>query len=363
MKGMIVVMKKFLCALIAVSCSAAMLSACSGNSGKVTLNVYNWGEYISDGTDGGLDVISEFEKKYPEIRVNYTKFDQNESMYAKIKSGGGKYDVVIPSDYMINRMIKENMLEKLDYGNIPNYKNIMKDFKSSGWDYDEKFEYSVPYTWGTVGIVYNKKMVTKPVDSWDILWDGDYSGKILMFDNPRDAFGIAAKKLGYSQNTTDKAQIEACAQALKQQKPLVQAYVMDQVFDKMISGEAAVAPYYAGDAVTMIKENPDLDFVIPKEGSNKFVDAMVVPAGTQHKKEAETFINFMCEREVAKANIEYINYSTPLTDVKNALDDEVKNNRIIYPDSKTLKNCEVFKYLPEEINKMLDSLWIEVKAS
>lgn len=358
-------MKKMLALFVAAVCMLTVFSGCSSESGSgtVTINVYNWGEYISDGTDDSLDVIDEFEKQYPNIKVNYTTFDQNESMYAKIKSGGGNYDVVIPSDYMVNRMIDEGMLEKLDYSNIPNYENIMEEFKSSSWDYDEKYEYSVPYTWGTVGIIYNKTMVTKTVDSWDILWDSDYSGKILMFDNPRDAFGIAAKKLGYSQNTTDKDEINACAEILKEQKPLVQAYVMDQVFDKMISGEAAVAPYYAGDAVTMIEENPDLEFVIPKEGSNKFVDAMVIPSGLQHKAEAETFINFMCSKEIAKANIEYINYSTPLSNVKDALDDEVKNNKIIYPDSGTLKNCEVFKYLPEEINTMMDTLWTEIKAS
>lgn len=357
-------MKKFISLFLAALTAVLVFTSCSSNAeGTVTINVYNWGEYISDGSEGTMDVIEEFEKAYPNIKVNYSTFDQNESMYAKIKSGGASYDVVIPSDYMINRMINEDMLEKLDYNNIPNYQNIMEELRVGKCDYDENHEYSVPYTWGTVGIIYNTKMVTKPVDSWDILWDSDYEDKILMFDNPRDAFGIAAKKLGYSQNTTDEAEIRACADALKEQNKVVQAYVMDQVFDKMESGEAAIAPYYAGDAVTLMESNPDLAFAIPKEGTNRFVDAMVIPKGTQHKKEAETFINFLCSKDIAKANIEYICYATPLQDVKDALDDETKNNKIIYPDEKTLSNCEFFKYLPEETNRLMDSLWIEVKAS
>lgn len=361
-------MKKIISLLFAALVAAMIFVSCgtsgsAGNGETVTINVYNWGENISDGTDGSLDVIDEFEKRYPNIKVNYTTYETNEAMYAKIKSGGGKYDVVIPSDYMINRMIEEDMLEKLDFDNIPNYENIMDSFKDDSWSYDPDHEYSVPYTWGTVGILYNKAKVNKTVDSWDILWDEDYKGQILMFDNSRDAFGVAAKKLGYSQNTTDEKELNACADELKKQKDVVQAYVMDQIFDKMINGEAAIAPYYAGDALTIIDSNPDIEYVIPKEGSNKFVDAMVIPKGTEHKKEAETFINFMCETDIALENINYINYSTPLKTVYDELDEERRNNKVAYPDEASLVNCEEFKNLPKDVNTLIENLWIQVKAS
>ncbi len=348
----------FLLSAVMLFTVAAAFSSC-GSSGeeKAVLRVYNWGEYISDGSEDSLDVIEAFEEEY-NVEVIYDIYATNEEMYTKIKSGAVDYDIVIPSDYMISRMIEEDMLEKLNFDNIPNAQYIMDDFKNT--DYDPNGEYSVPYTWGTVGIVYNKTMVSEVPDSWNALWDEQYAGNILMFSNSRDAFGIAQKLLGYSQNTTDEAEIRACADLLKEQKSVLQTYVMDEIFDKMEIGEAALAPYYAGDAVTMMAENEDLNFVVPNEGSNVFIDAMCVVKGSEQKELAEKFINFMCETEIGKANIEYICYSTPLQNVYNALDEETKNNPIIYPDEELLSRCESFVNLPEETNLLIQDLWNEI---
>lgn len=327
---------------------------------KTVLKVYNWGEYISNGSDNSLNVIAEFEARNKDISVEYTTYATNEEMYAKIASGSADYDIIIPSDYMIAKMIKENMLSKLNFDNIPNYKNINKQFKHL--EYDPKNEYTVPYTWGTVGIVYNKTKVTEPVDSWRILWDPKYTNDILMFDNSRDSYGIALKMLGFSQNTTNKAELDKATEVLKEQKMLVQAYVMDEIFSKMPNGEAALAPYYAGDALTMINDNPDLDFVVPKEGTNRFVDCMVVLKSSKNKEAAEKFINFMLEPDIAKANIEFIGYSTPLDNVRNMLDDEIKNSHVSYPPDEILGKCDTFINLPTETNVYMQEGWIDVKA-
>lgn len=350
-------MKKILAVLLSLV-MVLSLTACGGEK-KPVLKVYNWGEYISDGSDDTLDTIKAFEEKY-DVKVQYDLFSTNEEMYTKIKSGSVSYDVVIPSDYMISRMIKENMLEKLNFENIPNTEYIMDSFKNPA--YDPNGEYTVPYTWGTVGLVYNKTMVDGELDSWNALWDEKYKDNILMFLNSRDAFGIAEKLLGYSQNTTDEKEIRECADLLKTQKAVLQTYVMDEIFDKMEIGEAAVAPYYAGDAVTMISENPDLAFVVPKEGSNVFIDAMCIPKGSANKDLAELFINFMCETEIGKANIEKICYSTPLSNVYDALPDETKNNSIIYPSEEILAKCESFINLPDETNLLMQDLWNEIIA-
>lgn len=301
-------------------------SAVSAVDDTVYLRVYNWGEYVSNGEDGTLDTIKEFERRFPHIKVDYTTYATNEELYAKLKSGAASYDVIFPSDYMISRMIEEDMLVKLNFDNIPNFSDVMDSFKNL--EYDPTNEYSVPYTWGTVGIVYNTTMVEEAPTSWEALWDPAYTNQILMFNNSRDAFGIALKKLGYSQNTTEKAKLDEAAEELKEQKSVLQAYVMDEIFDKMQSGEAALAPYYAGDALTMIADNPDLAFVIPEEGTNRFVDAMVIPKGVRYQKEAEQFINFMLETDIAMANIEYLGYSTPQQSVYDQLDEEIIHNGV-----------------------------------
>ena len=326
---------------------------------NITLNVFNWGLYISDGSDESKDVIADFEE-LTGIKVNYTTYDTNETMYAKIKSGGADYDVIVPSDYMIGKMAQEDMLEKLDLNNIPNLAKIGESYK--GLSYDVNGEYSVPYTWGVVGLIYNTTMVEGEIDSWNALWDEKYADNVLMFNNSRDAFAIAAKKLGMSLNPSSAEDVALIAEELKLQKSGVQAYVMDEIFDKMIGGEAAIAPYYAGDAITMINDNPDLAFAIPKEGTNYFVDAMCIPKGTANKAAAEMFINYMCETEVALANCEYIGYSTPQVEAADLLPEELKNSPIMYPSAEQLANTEVFSSLPEEINLEMDAAWSEMKA-
>lgn len=328
---------------------------------KPTLRIFNWGEYISNGDDDSRNLIQEFRDLNPDINVEYSTYATNEEMYTKIASGSANYDIVIPSDYMIGKMIEEGMLAKLDFDNIPNYQYIDEQFRHL--EYDPEGAYSVPYTWGTVGIVYNTTMVTEPVDSWDILWDEKYAGQILMFDNVRDAYGIAMKKLGYSQNTTDRTKIDEATAILSQQKPFVQAYVMDQIFQKMPNGEAALAPYYAGDFYTMQQDNPDLNFVVPKEGSNLFVDAMCILESSEHKDLAARFINFMCDPDVALANIEFIGYSTPMTAVREQLDPALRDSEISYPSDDVLENCDTFITLDVETNAYYQDAWTEVKTS
>ena len=322
---------------------------------NVSINVYNWGEYMS------LDVKKEFEA-LTGIQVNYSTFASNEELYAKMKSGAADYDIIIPSDYMIARMIEEDMIEPLDFSLIPNTKYIDEDFLNM--DYDPDNAYSVPYTWGVVGIVYNRTMVDEndPIDSWEILWDEKYLGQILMFDNSRDAFAIAMKKLGYSLNTTDEKEIREATEELKKQKPVVQAYVMDEIFDKMGGGEAVFAPYYAGDALTMMSENEDLAFSIPKEGTNRFVDAICIPKGAKNREAAHMFINFLQEPQIALANCEYIGYSTPNTGAFALLDDETRNNPVAYPPADVLAKTESFKNLPKAANKLMDECWTQIKS-
>ena len=322
------------------------------------INVYNWGEYISDGAEDTLNVIQAFED-VTGIQVNYTMYDSNEDMYAKMKSGGASYDVVFPSDYMIARMIEEGMLQTIDFANVPNYSYISEDFKDLYFDPDNA--YSVPYTGGMVGLIYNTTMVEGTPDSWEIMWDEAYSGQILMFNNPRDAFGIAQFLLGQSVNTTDAAEWQAAADKLIAQKPVVQSYVMDEVFDKMESGEAAIAAYYGGDYLTMADINPDLAFVYPKEGTNIFVDSMCIPANANNKAAAELFINFMCEPEIALANAEYLCYLCPHTAV---LEDErytLRGNEVLYPQQEV--KTEYFYNLDRDTQDLLSRLWEQVKLA
>lgn len=324
----------------------------------VTLNVYNWGEYISNGTDGTVDVNAEFTRRTG-IKVNYTTFDSNESLYSKLAGGGADYDIIIPSDYMISKLISKNMLAEINYDNIPNYQYIDEQFKDSV--YDPGGKYSVPYSWGVVGIFYNKEFVNEDDIDWDILWNSDYSGKILMFDNPRDAFAIAQIRLGQSLNSTDPDEWQAAAELLKEQKPLVQGYYMDQIFNKMESGEAWLAPYYAGDAAILVDSSDNIGFVVPESGSNFFVDGICIPATSTHKREAEEYINFLCDPEIAGANMNYVGYSTPETAAKEYMDEAVVNDPIHYPSDEILANTEAFANLPEDISKLADTLWAEVK--
>ena len=323
-----------------------------------SLNVYNWGEYISDGADGTLDVNKEFEERYG-IKVNYTNYESNENMYNKLKSGGANYDVIIPSDYMIAKLIEEEMLAELDFSNIPNAKYILD--KYTGLYYDPEDKYTVPYTVGMVGLIYNTTMVEGTPDSWSIMWDEQYAGKILMFNNPRDAFGIAQFLLGQSINTTDLKEWDAAVAKLKEQNPLVSSYVMDEVFNKMENGEAAIAPYYAGDFLTMYDINPDLAFCYPKEGVNFFVDAMCVPKSAENKEAAELYINFMCEEEIAVANANYVCYASPHALVLESDDYDLKGDPILYPAEEDMPKTEIFENLDYDTQQYMSMLWNELK--
>ncbi len=353
-------MKKCVSLLLALALFAmgSLSASAEEYDPNVTLNVYNWGEYIANGTDGSLDVNAEFTRRTG-IQVNYTTFDSNESLYSKLAGGGADYDIIIPSDYMVARLIAEDRLAPLDFGNIPNFQYIDEQFRDPV--YDPGSRYSVPYTWNIVGLFYNKEHVEKEVDSWEILWDPDYAGKILMFDNPRDAFAIAQFRLGQSLNTPDPEDWKEAAALLKEQKPLLQGYYMDQVFDKMENGEAWLAPYYAGDAAILVDNNDNIGFAVPKEGTNAFVDAICIPATSSHRREAEEYINFLCDPEIAGANMDYVGYSTPETAAKEYIDPEMVESPIHYPDEATMKNTEMFTNLPEDTSKLVDTLWAEVK--
>ena len=352
-------MKKLLSLLLCLLLVVSMLPI-HARAAENEITVYNWGQYISDGTDDSMDVIAEFEKATG-IKVHYMTFDSNESMYTKLKTGGASYDVIIPSDYMIAKLIEEDMLEPLDFSNIPNYAYIDEAFRNQA--YDPENTYSVPYTWGTVGLIYNTRYVSdEDAESWSCLWNSKYAGKLLMFDNPRDAFAIAQSMLGYSLNTEDFNELKNCADLLAQQQPVLQAYVMDQIFAKMQRGEAWAAPYYAGDSLTMVEENPDLAFSHPKEGYNIFIDAMCIPKGCKNKAGAEAFINFLCDPEISAANLDYIGYSTPETAAKEYLDEEVTTSPVAYPDDETLARSESFAALSVEATQSMNDLWLSVKT-
>ena len=325
----------------------------------ITLNVYNNGLYISDGSDESINVLSAFEE-LTGIKVNYTTYDSNESLYAKLKSGGVSYDVIFPSDYMVAKMIAEGMLKPLNYDNIPNFQKIDAEYRNP--DYDPQNAYTVPYMLCTTGIIYNTTMVDKAPTSWADLWDEQYAGNILMFNNSRDAYAIAAFKSGHDINPQSTEEVDEVVKELKAQKPLVQAYVMDEIFDKMIGGEAAVGVYYSGDAITMIDDNPDLAWVFPEEGSVLSVDCMAIPATSEHQEAAEMFINFMCETDIGKANAEYIGYTTPMESVREVLDEDLRDSEIAYPPEELAAKERVFTALSDDVNSELDVKWSEMKS-
>lgn len=340
--------------------SAAPFASASKASEPVTINVYNWGMYMADGSDGSLDVNKAFTEATG-IQVNYMTFDSNETMYTRLKAGGTNYDVIIPSDYMIARLIEEDMLEPLDFTEIPNYQYIDEAFRNTA--YDPQNLYSVPYTWGTVGLIYNTQFVTEEdVSSWNLMWDERYAGKILMFDNPRDSFAIAELLAGYDINTEDEGELRDAAELLKQQKPLVQTYVMDQIFDTMVREEAWIGAYYAGDYLTMAEENENLAFCYPKEGFNMFIDAMCIPKGAANKEAAQAYINFLCSPEISGQNMEYLGYSTPISEAKAFMSPEAVENKIAYPDADTLSRGSSFQNLSAETNQQMENLWLEVKT-
>lgn len=326
----------------------------SGENGEVI--VYNWGEYIDP------DTITMFEEETG-IKVVYDEYETNEIMYPKVEAGATAYDVLCPSDYMIQKLIENDLLQEINFDNIPNVKNIGQQYFDQSQEFDPENKYSVPYCFGTVGILYNKTMVDDPVDSWSILWDEKYADNILMQDSVRDAFMVALKLKGYSMNTLDEGELNEAKQILIDQKPLVQAYVIDQVRDKMIGNEAAIGVIYSGEAIFTQRENADLEYVIPKEGTNVWIDSWVIPKNAPNKENAEKFIDFMCREDVALKNFEYITYSTP-NDAARALieDEDIKNSKIAFPDFSQYNNLETFHYLGADGDALYNELWKEVKA-
>ncbi len=350
-------MKKLLCFVLLPVFGLSLLTGCgksSAENGEVI--VYNWGEYIDPET------LSLFEEETG-IKVVYDEYDTNETMYPKVEAGASAYDVICPSDYMIQKMIDNDLLAEINLDNIPNIKNIGQQYLEQSKEFDPENKYSVPYCFGTVGILYNKTMVSDPIDSWAVLWDEQYADNILMQDSVRDAFMVALKLNGYSMNTLNEAELQAAKNSLIEQKPLVQAYVIDQVRDKMIGDEAAIGVIYSGEAIYTQRENENLEYVIPKEGTNVWIDSWVIPKNAPNKENAEKFIDFMCRGDIALKNFEYITYSTPNTAAQELIEDEdIKNSKIAFPDFSQYENLETFQYLGSDGDALYNSLWKEVKS-
>ena len=326
-------------------------------SGTEQVIIYNWGEYIDP------EVLDMFEEETG-IQVIYEEFETNEIMYPKIQSGAIAYDLVCPSDYMIQKMIQNDLLQPLNFDNIPNAKNIGQVYYEKSRQFDPDNQYSIPYCWGTVGILYNTKMVEEPIDSWTVLWDTQYKDNILMQDSVRDAFAVALKTLGYSLNSTSIHELTQAKDLLVQQKPLVQAYVIDQVRDKMIGNEAAIGVIYSGEAIYTQTENPDLAYVVPKEGPNMWIDSWVMPKNAPNKENAEKFLDFLCRPEIALMNFEYITYSTPNEKARELIEDPaIRNSEIAFPGDSILSRCETFTYLGEDADEVYNQLWREVKSN
>ncbi len=355
-------MKKLFAMALVLSLTAGLLTGCvysrdspGGDTGSNVVNVYNWGEYIDE------SVLKDFEAATG-IKVNYQMYDSNETMYSKIAGGGANYDVVIPSDYMVARLIEEDLVAPLNFDNIPNFADIDPALKNPA--YDPENLYSVPYMWGLMGVIYNTKAVDEAdLGSWDLLWNEKYAGDILMIDNSRDAIGIALKRLGYSYNTTDEAQVRQAVDLLVEQWPIVQAYVMDDIFQKLEGANAYAGTYYYGDYLTMYENNPDLGFYIPEEGTNIYVDAMCILKDAPNKENAEAFINYMCSTQAGLKNCEAIWYSSPLLSVREELDPEIADDPYAYPNADIMTKCESYAGLPQNILDLYDSEWIRLKTT
>lgn len=350
--------KSIVLACIAITGAATLCGCGSSKSTNGEVIVYNWGEYIDP------EVLELFEEETG-IKVVYDEFETNETMYPKIEAGASQYDLVCPSDYMIDKMIQNGLLAELNFDNIPNAKQYIGDeYYEQSKEFDPENKYSIPYCWGTVGILYNKTMVSEPITSWDVLWDSQYENNILMQDSVRDAFMVALKRNGNSMNSTDDTELTAAKDALIEQKPLVQAYVIDQVRDKMIGNEAAIGVIYSGEAIYTQRENPDLVYVIPEEGTNLWIDSWVMLKDAPNKENAEKFLDFLCRPEIALMNFEYITYSTPNTGAREMIEDEaIKNSPIAFPDLSQYNNIETFQYLGEEFDEKLNELWKQVKSN
>lgn len=343
-------MKKI--ALVLAILLVGTLFGCSAKEDSNTLYVLNWGDYIDEA------LLTQFEEETG-IQVNYTTMATNEEMMVKLEEADCIYDVCFPSDYIIERLIQKDLLHELNKDNIPNLQYIDERFLDL--DFDPENKYSVPYMWGTVGILYNTTMVQEPVTSWDILWDETYADQILMYDSIRDTIGVALMKLGYSINTRNEADIQAAEEALIAQKPIVQAYLGDPIKDRLISGGAAMGIVYSGDAMWCMYENPDLAYAVPETGSNLWFDNIIIPKTSDNTEAAEAFINFLCDPEVAAQNAEYIGYSTPNAAALEILGEEYINDPTYNPPQELLDKCEIFHDLGDFITVYNDA-WNRIKA-
>ncbi|HCA05110.1 MAG TPA: spermidine/putrescine ABC transporter substrate-binding protein [Ruminococcaceae bacterium] len=356
-------MKKILSAILCaamLSFTAVYFTGCgSKTESKGEVNVYNWDEYLANGEDDLLDVVDEFEKATG-IKVNYTTYSTNEELYNKLKSSNDSYDVIVPSEYMVSKLIRENMLLELNYDNIPNYKYLNSRFKNLACDPDGK--YTVCSNWGVTALVYDKtKVKTKP-KNWDALWDKNLKGEILMINNSRDAMAIAMQTLGIDPAKSTKADIDKAAQKLKEQKPLLKSYVMDRVFNEMEGSQAAIAPYYAGDIAVMMEENKNLDYVLPDYGSNLFYDAFCIPTCCANKENAEAFINFMQKPEIAAENCKYLRYGCPNDEAIKLLPDDIKNSELTIPSDEYLDKCYVFSDVDDDVYAYMQEQFVKIKA-
>lgn len=339
--------------VISLLLSLLCLTSCASYDGEI--NVCNFGEYIDE------DTYRAFEKEY-NIKVNYSTYETCESLYSVMKNGGADYDVIITSDYMVARMADEGMLQELNFDLIPNYSLI--DGKYKGLDYDKDEKYTVPYMWGTVGLIYNGAEISDELTSWMTMFDETYAGQILMFDSPRDAFGVALKALGYSLNTTNEVEINAAYELLEKQKPLLQGYFQDQMYDKLEGGEALIGAYYAGDYICMLENNPDLKFVVPSEGANWYVDAMCVPSSSSKGDLAAKFINYMCETDVTLLNMDATGYASPNPEACEIYSKDLEDwqSAIMFPDAGVLGRCEMYLSLPQDVLSLYDSLMVKLKS-
>lgn len=348
--------------VLAVSLSAAGCSSGSSDEGEYkagengVVKVYNWGDYIDE------DVIDMFEKETG-IQVIYDMFENNEEMYTIIEAGGTVYDCICPSDYMIAKMIANGLVQEIDWDNVPNVSNIGETHMEQAAVFDPGNLYAVPYTYGTLGIMYNTTMVDEEPTSWNVLWDERYAQSIVMYESVRDSLTPALKLLGYSLNTTDEAQLQEATQMLIEQKPLVYSYVMDQIKDLMINGEVTLGLAYSGEVLAIQESNPDIAFAVPEEGSNYYMDAWVITANAENKENAEAWINFLCRPDIAKMNFEYITYSTPNEAAVALLDEYYLENEDVFPSEEVIARCEVFEYLGDAMDQRYATLWKQVKAA
>ncbi len=359
-----------LCFIVFIFVFFLKLNKKSHNFPNGELKIFCWGQYIADGSDGSENILKQFEKENGIKISSFNTFDSCEQMYAKLKYGNFNYDVIFCCDYMVKRLVQEKMLHKIDNKLMKNFQNIMQECRGEKWGYDPKNEYSIPYSWGHVGIIYNEKLIEKltgqkakdVVTGWDALFDERLKNQILMFINAKDSFAIAHKILNHSINTTNKNEIFQAANLLKKQKPLVQAYVMDEIFDKMENNEAAISVAYSGDIVNMMKNNKNLRYCFPKEGSNIFIDTVCIPSNAKNKENALKFIDFLCREDIALINSKFLSYSTPIKKAWALSPPDLKNNKIIYPPKEIIEKCEINMPISKEQNIFMEKLWLDVKS-